>query len=380
MTIFDRYLSMLFLKTVFVCFASFAGLFVVVHLFSNLDELSAISEKIGWMGVFQEFYLPRFADLFDKSAGIVILVAAIFSVSLMQRSREMTALEASGLTKARALRSIFVLSALFIALAVLNREFVIPQFKEKLVHTPQSWGEKGAVDMNVQSDFSSGVVLRGSKLRIGEKKITDVDVQLPHAVAATLPRVKAKWAIVSDPSETHPGGLWLYEVSNAERLYELGSLAGGDGEMVVYSESDQPWLGAKECFVRCRFDVNQMAYGSQLASYQSTSQLIQSAHDPSKPKRSTRKDQIAIHSRIVKPIMDMTLLLLGLPLVIGGIERNVFISAGICFWIIVAVQLAIIVCYALGASSLIRPAALAAWLPVLIFVPLAVVALRGLQR
>lgn len=380
MTIFDRYLSQLFLKTVVVCFTSFAGLFVVVHLFSNLDELTAISEKIGWSGVFQEFYLPRFADLFDKSVGIVVLVSAIFAVSMLERRREMTALEANGFTKARILRSLFFWSLIFIGLSIANRELVIPRFKDKLVHTPQSWGGQGEVDMKVQSDFQSGVVIRGAKLEIGKSKITNIDVQLPHTVAAIVPKVKAAFGVITEADSRHPKGLWLHQVRDAQRLNELGSLKDDQGKIILYTQSDQPWLGPEQVFVACDFDTDAIAYGSALASYQSTQEMIASARAAKLSNHSVRKEQIAIHSRFVKPILDMTLLLLGLPLVIGGIERNVFISAGICFWIIVAVQLTTIVCYALGTSSLIRPSALAAWLPVLIFVPLASVALRSLKR
>jgi len=60
----------------------------------------------------------------------------------------------------------------------------------------------------------------------------------------------------------------------------------------------------------------------------------------------------------MRPILDLTLLMLGLPMVIGGIERNVFISAGISFGVVGLVHLTAIVCYSLGANSLINPAAL----------------------
>ena len=69
MTIVDRYLFFLFLKTFLICFLSFAGLYVVIDLFSNLDEMAALSEVDGWPILMSEFYLPRMAALFDKTAG-----------------------------------------------------------------------------------------------------------------------------------------------------------------------------------------------------------------------------------------------------------------------------------------------------------------------
>ena len=54
MTIVDRYLFFLFLKAFLVCFLSFAGLFVIGHLFSNLDEMQDIGEATGWASLFRE--------------------------------------------------------------------------------------------------------------------------------------------------------------------------------------------------------------------------------------------------------------------------------------------------------------------------------------
>ena len=47
MTIVDRYLLSVFLKTFFVCFASFFGLFLVIDGTGNADEISAIAEADG---------------------------------------------------------------------------------------------------------------------------------------------------------------------------------------------------------------------------------------------------------------------------------------------------------------------------------------------
>ena len=121
-----------------------------------------------------------------------------------------------------------------------------------------------------------------------------------------------------------------------------------------------------------------MAYGTKLANYQTTPAMMRELRKPRK--WFGHNQQINVHTRILQPVLDLTLLMLGLPLVIGGIERNVFVSAGIVFWVVAAVQLTSLACYSLGASSVIRPAAMAAWIPVAIYLPLAVVAMRRLKR
>ena len=156
------------------------------------------------------------------------------------------------------------------------------------------------------------------------------------------------------------------------------SIQNADGQLTVYTPVNHHWLSERQLFVRCDFSKDQIVYGKQQEQYQSTAGLIASAN---KPKRwSTGSEYVNIHARLIRPILDLTLLLLGLPMVIGGIERNVFVSAGICFGIVGLVQLTVIVCNSLGASSLIHPAALAAWAPALLYVPAAIISMRGLRR
>ncbi len=50
MTIVDRYLLVLFFKIFLICLISFTGLFIVVHLFTNLDELVEAAEQNGGSG------------------------------------------------------------------------------------------------------------------------------------------------------------------------------------------------------------------------------------------------------------------------------------------------------------------------------------------
>ena len=88
---------------------------------------------------------------------------------------------------------------------------------------------------------------------------------------------------------------------------------------------------------------------------------------------------MALHARMVKPLLDLTLVLLGLPIVLSQVDRNVFLSAGLCILIIGVFHLAVIVSHSFGSYRVLQPAALAAWLPVLIFAPLAVLSMRKLN-
>jgi lipopolysaccharide export system permease protein len=81
--------------------------------------------------------------------------------------------------------------------------------------------------------------------------------------------------------------------------------------------------------------------------------------------------RVAVHSRLLQPVMDGTLLMLGLPLMFSRRRRNVFFSFSICLGVAIAFTMVTLACQSLGSLSLLRPT-LAAWAPLLIFLPLAV--------
>ena len=51
---------------------------------------------------------------------------------------------------------------------------------------------------------------------------------------------------------------------------------------------------------------------------------------------------MTIHSRIVQPLLDMTLLFLGLPLVVSRESRNVFMAIGLCMGVVTVFLLVVI--------------------------------------
>jgi lipopolysaccharide export LptBFGC system permease protein LptF len=67
----------------------------------------------------------------------------------------------------------------------------------------------------------------------------------------------------------------------------------------------------------------------------------------------------------------MNLLLLGLPIVLTRQSRNLFLSVGFCVLLIVVFMAVIMLCHSIGESAVLSPS-LAAWCPLILFLPLAV--------
>ncbi len=379
MTILDRYLLFSFLRIFVVCFLSFAGLYVVIHLFSNLDELSALSKESSWPELMWAFYWPRMAELFDKTAPVMALVAGIFSVHLLQRNRELTAIEAGGITKFRALRSVLLAGVVVIGLTVVNREMLLHTFKDRLVRTPQNWHDRGKVKMSIYEDPGTGLKVRGNEFLIGEKKITSSEIQIPASISRDLYSLRSGWAMIVDATDYRPAGLFLHQVTKPAAIQEVPSVV-VDGQPLIFTPRDFQWLKQGQCFVALELDPDEIAYGKQLAQYRTTPEMIAALRRPRTWYANGASAEVAVHVRLLKPLLDLTLLLIGLPMIVGGGERNIFVSAGLGFLVVGGVFAVNFGCQVLGTAHLLEPAALAAWLPLIIFVPVAVLSMRKLKN
>jgi lipopolysaccharide export system permease protein len=79
---------------------------------------------------------------------------------------------------------------------------------------------------------------------------------------------------------------------------------------------------------------------------------------------------VLFHMRLTRPVLGLLLVVLGLSLILRDQNRNVFIGTGLCLIMCALFFAAIFACKQLGDGEYIAPA-LAAWLPVLSFGPLA---------
>jgi lipopolysaccharide export system permease protein len=149
------------------------------------------------------------------------------------------------------------------------------------------------------------------------------------------------------------------------------------GKAVILSPSDTPWLKAGQCFVVSGVSFEQLEGGTAWRQYSSLPELIKGVHNPSLDFGADVR--VAIHSRLVQPILDVTLLLLGLPLVLSRKNRNIFLAIGWSVLLVIGFMGMVLTCQYLGSNFLLSPS-LAAWLPMMLFVPWAVLTAEPLRE
>ena len=109
MKILDRYVLISFLKNYLIAFMVLVGLYVVLDMVFNFDELVEIQNKAqetGMQTVFGllrdigDYYFYQSFLIFVHLAGIIPVVAAAFTLMRLSRFNELTAMLAAGVAGA----------------------------------------------------------------------------------------------------------------------------------------------------------------------------------------------------------------------------------------------------------------------------------------
>jgi lipopolysaccharide export system permease protein len=369
MKILDRYLARQFVRTFLIFLCSFTGLYIVIDFFGNIEEFLEYADIRGSMiAVLAEYYGYRTLSFFNWTSGVLSLISAMFTVTAFQRGNELTAVTAAGVARRRAVLPIFLAAAGVSALAVANRELVLPSVRDRLSRNAQDWlGEKSR-PLSPRYDNKTNISLGGRATVARTRQIENPNFLLPRGLDEYGRNLTALAAFYQPAESDRPAGYLLRGVTQPRDLAQRESLQQG-GKPVVLTPGDTKWLAENECFVVSDVSFEQLAGGSNWREFASTAQLISGLHNASLDFGADVR--VAVHARLLQPFLDVTLLLLGLPLVLTRENRNGLVAVAMCGLVVVGFMVTTMACHYLGTRLYIDPA-LAAWLPLAIFVPAAV--------
>jgi lipopolysaccharide export system permease protein len=306
------------------------------------------------------------------------LIAAMFTVTWIQRHNELTALEAAGIPRSRIIKPLLITALAIVLLKVANRELLIPSAREKLAHNAQDLGGSRGRELVPRYDQETGVLLRSSgQTFANERRIDKPDFQMPRGLDRYGPRLLAEVAYYQTAEGDRPSGYLLDKVTQPAGLDTEPSLAPKGESPVLLTPKDFAWLKPGQCFVTSDVSFEHLTADSNWRRLSSTIELIHGLENRSLDYGAGERTEI--HSRMVQPVLDITLLFLGLPLVLSRSNRNVFLAIGLCLALVVAFMVVVMACRYLGSGYWLEPS-LAAWLPLMIFVPCAVAMSQPLRE
>lgn len=383
MRIIDRYMLRQFVQTFLICFLSLVGLVIVFDLFTNLDQFVTAGKAAGNVPRFiAKFYAFQTIGLFDRVGSMLALVSAMFTVSWIQRNNEMVALMSAGVSRIRVLAPIIIAFAVVSLLLAANREVVMPRFRHELSLGSKDPGGSNPQGIIPRYDGRTDILMAGRNSFADQQRIEQPAFRMPPTLLSYGADLTADNAFCKapqkSPQEVRPGGYLFQGVHSPKHLDTRPSLS-LRGQKVLLTPKDTPWLKPNECFLVSDVDFDQLTAGKSLTQLSSTFELIRGLRNQSLSYGA--KERVAIHARIVQPLLDMTLLLLGLPLVVTRENRNVFVAMGICMVVTTGFTLVVVGMQSLGEVSYwIFTPPLAAWMPLMIFVPIATWMAEGLWQ
>jgi lipopolysaccharide export system permease protein len=361
----DRLQVIGYFKSYFICLVSMLSLYVVVDLFTNIDDFT--QHHKGLHSVFAHigtYYGHKVTQIFDRLCEAIVLLAAMFTVALMQRNNELLPLLSAGMSTRRVVLPVLFSACVMLGLAILNQEFVIPEFAPDLMI--QKDDPDGKKDIPIQAAFEpNGIHIEGMYGSRENQVVKSFCCTIPRGpnVASSLVHLNAQEARYIPPDDADPSnsGGWLLTGTTPAEVDQK------DAPPTVSPSILQPMFHGKYFLHTKAVTFDSVTRDRNWFRLVSTGELFNEVRRP----ESMRLAPMAVlfHMRLTRPILGMILVLMGLSVILRDQNRNVFISAGFCL-VLCAIFFA--ACFAtkqLGENDILPPA-LAAWLPVLFFGPI----------
>jgi len=400
MKILDRYILQTFLVSLLIAMAAMMGLALLLDLFFNVNkfmDLSAATQKAGFgtlLAGVGNYYFYKAFDYFQMLMAPALLVASAASMVRLNRSREIAGIKAAGVSVYRILWPMIVVALILDGFYILNQEIIIPRIAVQLSRSPEDLSVREIFAVEFVRDEHNNIIYAPKynpvaqemlAERLGERDAQDPVIDDARArkliEEANPPRVRiflrdsryqargtiearrASWDAqahgwrLEDGLRKPPGP--IKDPLPLDRLP-----AEPEGDPVDFYATN---VGPLEIERHRASDFHRhMAYG----------ELKALAQDPMRGNR--RQLQVTAHQHVTGPILNLLLLLLGLPFVAGREDRNYFASIGIAVVLVIGVFMLTFASTAFGRTGHFLPLT-AAWLPVLVVLPASIVSMEGLK-
>jgi lipopolysaccharide export LptBFGC system permease protein LptF len=167
--ILDRYVLTTFLKNYLISFMVLIGLYIVLDMVFNFDELSEVQNRAvqaGQLPVFMilrgigSYYFFQTFRIFVQLSGIIPVVAAAFTLIRLGRFNELTASLAAGVPLLRTAAPVIFATAILMALLVVDQELLIPTMIPKLTrkHDEVQQATSHAFPVKAMQDDKNGLL------------------------------------------------------------------------------------------------------------------------------------------------------------------------------------------------------------------------------
>ena len=359
MKIIDRYIVKEFLIPFFYCLLVFLSLYIVIDLFSRLEDILKHHVNIRLL---VQYYLAFLPIIFVRTAPIAALLSTLYVLGNLSKYNEVTVLKASGLNIWRLALPFLSLGLLISIAALIINDRIVPQANLVSATVKEDYLDKeGASE---REKIIDNIALYGADNRLIHvrrfytndnllKEITILEQDENERVTAKLQAKEGKWI----------NNQWMFFDCVVYNFDGSGQAA---GEPLFYKKMFIDIQEKPKDFFRRESSAEFMSY-RKLKSY-----IIRLSGNGAKI---ARKLLVDLHHKISFPFVSLIIVLLGVPFALSvqgtGKVASVGLSVVICFLYYTVEALSI----ALGKRGSMPPV-LAAWFANILFATAGILLIR----
>ncbi|MBU0637681.1 MAG: LptF/LptG family permease [Planctomycetes bacterium] len=362
MNIIDRYVAKTFLSGYLILLLVGIGLYILSDMLVNIDEFTedptlSLAQVLQRMVDYYGYNIPLY---FSQLGAFVMAIAAAFTLGMMLRNNEMTALVAAGMPLQRLAVPILICSVLLVGVSVANQELVIPRVAHKIARQHDDIVGTRTVGVYCARD-DSRAIMTALRLYPREGTLERVFIIEPDEAGQPATLVEADQATYDPERET-------WRLVKGRRLI-MGNTAATDGlgGAVQYE-------GVQEYPFTLKPGDLVLRQGAQWADMLSLRQMNALVQSHTLPNLATVIK--SRHIRLTQPLLQWLLLALAVPFFLTREPGNVLAAGGRALLVSGAFLGVTFVSHGIIGDE---RAALLAWLPILLFGPVAVLQLANVK-
>ncbi len=365
MKILDKYIAKNFLTGYAIAFCVLLGLRIIIDLFVNLDEFTEHAD-IGTIAVIKNillYYTLNTTLYFRDFAGMIIVVAAAFSLGKLVRNNELVAVMASGVSLKRVIAPILVLSVILTGFLIIDQEFLIPPLSDQLVRSQDALPGQEKYDVWFITDKNGSLICA---------KQFDVKTATLYSPTIVTRRLKDK-SIIWDVTGRIDAERAAYNQKTGKWDLTGGRFTEKDSKSTARSVSSYASdITPKDIPVRRKSEDKTLLSSRQLSALAAQKTKVKDLAELYSQK----------HFRITEPVINLIMLLVSLPILVCRDPKSMKSAVMISFATTGACLIFNFVCKMLATEEVIFSRVMPelwAWLPIFIFLPIAFLELDSMK-
>lgn len=349
--VLDRYILKAFFTNFIIALLVMIGMYIVLDLFVNLDEFTKVPDETTLQVSLKivRFYGYNLFLYFSQLAGVVILASACFTLARFHRANEFTAILASGTSLYRVASPVMLAALAMNLLWIANQEFVIPEIADKLARKHDDTEGRQTFGVWFRPDREQALV----------------------SAAMFSPRTREMRGLIVIKRDEHARMTDVIRADRASWDEERGSWSLENGFISRYAGS------ATESVLREPIAEYHSELTPKELALQQASQWTRFISLPELTRLQQRFPQTAEfvkvkHTRLTTIFINMLMLLLGIPFFLTRERPQVLVAGAKCLLVCGACFVLTFFCQSVEMVGASFNPALPAWIPVLVFCPVAV--------